>query len=136
MKKIHILLISLIILIISISAVSAGLFGDDNKDKIKVDNLQVTDDGYGMYKINCDLVANEKIDYLEMVVIFYDDSGAILEKTPIAWNMNSVPEGQTIKVDGTGFVTSGTPAKAEVYFIDDVLDEDLSNAIFNETVEI
>ena len=136
MKKKYILLISLIIMIISISAVSAGLFGDDNKDKIKVDNLQVNDDGYGMYKITCDLVANEKMDYLEMVVIFYDDSGAILEKTPIAWNMNSPPEGQTIKVDGMAVVSSGTPAKAEVYFIDDVLDNDLSNAIFNETVEM
>lgn len=136
MKKTHILLISLIILIISISAVSAGILGNDNKDKIKVDNLQINSEGYGMYKIDCDLVANEKIDYLEMVVIFYDDSGAILEKTPIAWNMNSVPEGQTIKVDGTAVVTSGTPAKAEVYFIDDVLDNDLSKALFNETVQM
>ena len=135
MKKGHLIFISLIILIISISAVSAGLFNNNNS-KIQVDNLKVTDDGYDMYKITCDLKANEEIDYLEMQVVFYDDSGAILEKTPLAWNMNSVPEGQTIKVDGLSVVSSGTPAKAEVYFFDDVLSNDLSDAIYNETVQL
>ena len=133
MKKSHILLISLIILIVGVSAVSAGFF-DSNNDKIKVDNLKISDEGYGMYDITCDLVAKKNIDYLEMVVVFYDDSGAILEKNPLAWNMNSVPKDQTIKVSGSAFVNSGTPAKAEIFFFDDVLKDDLKDAIYNETV--
>lgn len=133
MKKSYIFLISLIVLIISVSAVSAGFFSS-NDDKIEVSNLEITDEGYDMYDVSCDLVAKKDIDYLELVVVFYDDSGAILDKSPLVWNMNSVPKDQTIKVSGSAFVSSGTPAKAEIFFFDDVFTTDLDDAIYNETV--
>lgn len=138
MKKRYILILSLILAIVSVSAVSAGLFdfGDDG-DKLKVDNLKISDEGYGMYDVTCNLTANEKFSYLEMIVVFYDDSGSIIEKNPIVWNMNDVPKDQNIKVTGSAYITGDdSPAKAEVFFIDDSLETDLDKAIYNETVEM
>ena len=80
MKKRYILIFSLILAILSVSAVSAGLFGDDN-NKLTVDDLKISDGGYGMYDVTCNLKADKEFNYLEMVVVFYDDSGAIIEKS-------------------------------------------------------
>ena len=136
MKKSYILILSLILAILSLSAVSAGLFGDDS-DKLTVDNLKIDDEGYGMYDVTCNLKADKEFNYLEMVVVFYDDSGAIIEKSPLVWNMNDVPKDQTIKVSGSAFISGdNTPAKAEVFIFDDSLETDLDKAIFNQTVEM
>ena len=136
MKKSYILILSLILAILSLSAVSAGLFGDDS-DKLTVDNLKIDDEGYGMYDVTCNLKAAKEFNYLEMVVVFYDDSGAIIEKSPLVWNMNDVPKDQTIKVSGSAFISGdNTPAKAEVFIFDDSLETDLDKAIFNQTVEM
>ena len=136
MKKSYILILSLILAILSLSAVSAGLFGDDS-DKLTVDNLKIDDEGYGMYDVTCNLKAAKEFSYLEMVVVFYDDSGAIIEKSPLVWNMNDVPKDQTIKVSGSAFISGdNTPAKAEVFIFDDSLETDLDKAIFNQTVEM
>ncbi len=136
MKKRYILIFSLILAILSVSAVSAGLFGDDN-NKLTVDDLKISDGGYGMYDVTCNLKADKEFNYLEMVVVFYDDSGAIIEKSPLVWNMNNVPKDKTIKVSGSAFINGdNTPSKAEVYIFDDSLDTDLDKAIFNQTVEM
>ena len=136
MKKRYILIFSLILAILSVSAVSAGLFGDDS-DKLTVDNLKIDDEGYGMYDVTCNLKADKEFNYLEMVLVFYDDSGAIIEKSPLVWNMNNVPKDKTIKVSGSAFINGdNTPSKAEVYIFDDSLDTDLDKAIFNQTVEM
>ncbi|WP_405314750.1 hypothetical protein [Methanobrevibacter sp.] len=136
MKKSYILILSLILAILSLSAVSAGLFGDDS-GKLTVDDLKIDDKGYGMYDVTCNLKADKEFNYLEMVVVFYDDSGAIIEKSPLVWNMNDVPKDQTIKVTGSAFINGdNTPAKAEVFIFDDSLESDLDKAIFNQTVEM
>ena len=136
MKKRYILIFSLILAILSVSAVSAGLFGDDN-NKLTVDDLKISDGGYGMYDVTCNLKADKEFNYLEMVVVFYDDSGAIIEKSPLVWNMDNVPKDKTIKVSGSAFINGdNTPSKAEVYIFDDSLDTDLDKAIFNQTVEM
>ena len=136
MKKRYILIFSLILAILSVSAVSAGLFGDDN-NKLTVDDLKISDGGYGMYDVTCNLKADKEFNYLEMVVVFYDDSGATIEKSPLVWIMNNVPKDKTIKVSGSAFINGdNTPSKAEVYIFDDSLDTDLDKAIFNQTVEM
>lgn len=138
MKKRYILILSLILAIVSISAVSAGLFDfGGNDDKLKVEDLEISDGGYGSYDVTCKLEAAKEFNYLEMVIIFYDDSGAIIEKNPLVWNMNDVPKDQTIKVSGYAYITGDdTPAKADVFIFDDVFTDDLDDAIFNETVEM
>ena len=135
MKKGYVFLALLLLAILSVSAVSAGLFGNDDGDKIKVDNLKINSEGYGMYKVTCDLETEKDFDYLEMVVVFYDDSGAIIDKSPLVWNMNDVIKGQPIKVSGSAFISGDqTPAKAVVYIFDSALNQDLDDAIFNQTV--
>ena len=136
MKKSYILILGLILAILSVSAVSAGLLGDNN-DKLTVEDLKISDEGYGMYDVTCNLKADKEFSYLEMVVVFYDDSGAIIEKSPLVWNMNDVPKDQTIKVSGSAFINGdNTPSKAEVYIFDDSLSSDLDNAIYKESVDM
>ncbi|MEE1336562.1 hypothetical protein [Methanobrevibacter sp.] len=136
MKKSYILILCLILAILSVSAVSAGLLGDNN-DKLTVEDLKISDEGYGMYDVTCNLKADKEFSYLEMVVVFYDDSGAIIEKSPLVWNMNDVPKDQTIKVSGSAFINGdNTPSKAEVYIFDDSLSSDLDNAIYKESVDM
>ena len=72
-----------------------------------------------------------------MVVVFYDESGSIIEKSPLVWNMNDVPKDQNVKVTGSAYISGDdSPAKAEVYIFDDALESDLDKAIFNQTVEM
>ena len=61
MKMRKSLLISLlgIILIISLSSVTAGLFDSlstDSNSDLTVENITFKNEGYGMYKVNCDLI--------------------------------------------------------------------------------
>ncbi|HIH35163.1 MAG TPA: hypothetical protein HA255_01825 [Methanosphaera sp.] len=136
------LLISLvgILLIISISSVSAGLFDSisdaagGNSD-LTVENITLTDDGYGMYKVNCDMIPKKDFSYLEMEVTFYDNNGAVVGKSPLVWNMNEVKEGQLIKVTGNAYLdsSSNTPATAEIFIIDTAFG-DSDNPIFAENV--
>lgn len=138
MRKSYILILSLILAILSVSVVSAGFFGfGDDGDKLTVEDLKINNEGYGMYKVTCNLEAAKEFDYLEMVVVFYDDSGAIIDKSPLVWNMNSVPKDQPIKVSGSAYVSGNDiPSKAVVYIFDDVLADDLDDAIFNQTIEM
>ena len=136
------LLISLvgILLIISISSVSAGLFDSisevagENSD-LTVENISLDDQGYGMYKVNCDMIPKKDFSYLEMQVVFYDNSGAIVGKSPLVWNMNEVKEGQLIKVSGDAFLdsSSNTPSTAEIFIIDTAFG-DTDDPIFAENV--
>ncbi len=136
------LLISLvgILLIIGISSVSAGLFdfgGDDSGENsdLTVENITLNNEGYGMYKVNCDLIPKKDFSYLEMQVVFYDDSGAIVGKSPLAWNMNEVKEGQLIKVSGDAFLDSSSnkPSTAEIFIIDTAFG-DTDEPIYAENV--
>lgn len=138
MKKRYILILSLILAILSVSVVSAGLFDiGDNSNKLSVDDLKISDKGYGMYDVTCNLKADKEFDYLEMVVVFYDESGSIIDKSPLVWNMNDVPKDQNVKVTGSAYISGDdSPAKAEVYIFDSALDTDLDKAIFNQTVEM
>lgn len=138
MKKRYILILSLILAILSVSAVSAGFFGiGDDSDKLNIEDLKIDNEGYGMYDVSCNLTADKEFDYLEMVVVFYDDSGAIIEKSPLVWNMNDVPKDQTIKVSGSAYISgNNVPVKAEVYIFDSALESDLDKAIFNQTLEM
>ncbi len=137
MKKRYILILSLILAIVSISAVSAGLFGSGDNDKLKVEDLKISDEGYGSYDVTCKLESPKEYDYLEMIVVFYDDSGSIIEKSPLVWNMLDVPKDQSIKVSGNAYIAGDdSPAKADVFFVDDSLNTDLNKAVYNETIKM
>jgi len=119
-------------------ALSGGDKGSETNDTIKVSDLKVSSAGYGMYDITCNIVPDKDYSYLEMVVVYYDSSGAIIEKNSLVWNISDVAKGQTLKVSGKGYITGdNTPSKAEVYIFDSVFGGgDLSDAIFKQTVEL
>lgn len=135
-KSIIIALVLLFIIFIAFGSSSTNTVSPEST--INVSDLKVSNQGYGLYDISGNLVPDKDYRYLEMVVVFYDDSGAVIEKSPLAWNMNDINKGQTIKVSGHGYATGDNVAsKAEVYFFDSAFSgSDLSDAIYNETVII
>ena len=105
---------------------------------ITVQNLKVTSGGYGDYDVTGTITPNKDMNYLEMTLTWYDSSGAVIEKDPLAWNINSVKSGQTLKVDGTSYIgDKGTPAKVDVLIFDSTLsDGDESSAIYKQTLTV
>lgn len=105
---------------------------------ITVKNLEVTSGGYGDYDVTGEIIPNSDMDYLEMTLTWYDSSGAVIEKDPLAWNINDVKAGQTLKVDGSSYISDkGTPAKVDVLIFDSSLSSgDDSNAIYKQTLTV
>ncbi|MBX7076211.1 MAG: zinc ribbon domain-containing protein [Methanobacteriaceae archaeon] len=133
-KKAIIIILLIVIVIILLAAI--GSMGTTTTEPtLSVTNLAITSEGYGAYDISGDLVASQDYDYLEMVVVYYDANGAVLGQDPLVWNMNNVKAGQTVKMSGYGYVSSGTPTRAEVYIFDSAFSgDDLSSAIYSQNV--
>ncbi|MCC7550816.1 MAG: hypothetical protein KO316_04820 [Methanobacterium sp.] len=135
MKKIG--LIMVVLAILSVVAIS-GCTSSGDKNSINVTNLQVSNEGYGMYYVTCDIVPNQDISYLEMVLVWYDSSGAVIDRTPLAWNINDAKAGQTIKARGmASLYEKGAPAKVEVLLFDSSFSggSDEGN-IFHQTIPV
>lgn len=108
-----------------------------DQSSITVENLKASSAGYGSYEVTASVTPTKDMDYMEMVLIWYDSSGAVLQKDPLAWNINNAKAGQTIKVKGTSYVDSGEPAKVDVMFFDSVFsDGDESSAIYKKTLTL
>ena len=105
---------------------------------LNVTNLKVVSEGYGSYDVKAKIVPDQDYDYLEMVLIWYDSSGAVIEKNSLVWNMNDVKAGQTLKVTGNGYITGDeNPAKVDVLIFDSAFSGgDESSAIYKKTLEV
>ncbi|PKL66576.1 MAG: hypothetical protein CVV28_09230 [Methanobacteriales archaeon HGW-Methanobacteriales-1] len=117
---------------------SNGTSASSDAASLNVSNLKVVSEGYGMYKVKATVIPDKDYDYLEMVLIWYDASGAVIDKNPLAWNINDVTSGQTLKVTGNGILTGDEkPAKVDVLFFDSVFSgSDVSGAIYKKTIEV
>ena len=138
-KFVIVLAVFLIMGIVGISGCTDSNSNNGTSDSsLKVSNLEVVSEGYGMYDVKTTIVPDKDYDYLEMVLIWYDSSGAIIEKNSLVWNINNVKSGQTLKVTGNGYITGDeVPAKVDVLIFDTVFsDGDESNAIYKETFEL
>lgn len=126
--------------VIIIALVIGGFSSDKNttpETTLKVSDLAVTSAGYGGYDVTCTLIPDKDYNYLEAQVIFYDSDGAVIDKSPLVWNMNDVHTNQTIKVSGNAYVSGdNTPSEAKVLFFDSTLTSEESNAIFTQNVTI
>ena len=116
-----------------------GTFSSDKNTSpdstIKVTDLAISSTGYGGYQVTCNLVPDKDYSYLEVQVIFYDANGAIIDKSPLVWNMNDVNVNQTIKVTGNAYVSGdNAPTKAKVLFFDSALSTEESDAIYTQEV--
>ncbi len=142
-KKLVLGLATLLIMgIVAISGCTdSSSSGSDNstaESSLNVSGLDVVSEGYGMYKVKGTIVPDQDYDYLEMVLIWYDSSGAVIEKSPLVWNINDITSGQTLKVTGSAMLTSDEkPAKVDVLIFDSAFSGgDESSAIYKETLEV
>jgi len=139
LKNISLVLGVLIVLsVVGISGCTSSGNSTSDQAKINVTNLTVKSTGYGSYDINAVVVPNKNIGYLEMATVWYDSSGAVIEQSPLVWNINNVTAGQVYKVTGMdSLYDKGTPAKVDVYIFDSVFSGgDTSNAIYHATVNM
>lgn len=139
MKKVGIFgIISILILIVVVISGCTSSTGG-SKNSISVSNVQAVDNSYGssgFYDVTADIVPKQNIGYLQMSVTAYDSSGAVIEKTPMAWNYNDAVAGQTIKAKGmVSLYQKGTPVKMDV-MISDTFSNDPSNAIYKTTINL
>lgn len=104
---------------------------------IDVQDLAIASQGYGGYELTCKLIPDKDYSYLEAQVIFYDSDDAVIDKSPLVWNMNDVKANQTIKVTGSAYVSGdATPTHAKVLFFDSSLSNEESDAIYTQDVQM
>lgn len=138
-KAISIIIVCCIGLII-IALIGGALISDKNttpNTTIDVKDISISSSGYGGYKLTCNVIPDKDYSYLEAQIIFYDSDNAVIDKSPLVWNMNDVKSNQTIKVTGNTYVQGdSTPTHAKVLFFDKSFSNDESNAIFTQDVQM
>lgn len=135
---IHVVYIVLLICLI-LASTAYDSAPAENETVLNVTNISITSEGYSLYTVKCNIVPLEEFSYLEMQVVFYDSSGAVIGKSPLAWNINNPVVNETIKASGTATTDSSStkPTRAEIYIYDNVFSgNDTSNAIYHQTVNI
>lgn len=137
-KKLWIIPIVFILIMIPIGITISDIndyqtFVDNNN--LNVSGTSIEYIGNNAYEINSYVVPLRNYNYLEMQVIFYDAQGlAIPTQNTLIWNMNDPIINQGIKVSGFETLNSTqTPVKAEVYFFDQPLSNDISQAVYHFT---
>jgi hypothetical protein len=137
--------LGIVLLVVAMS----GCVSDDNSSngssssnssasQISFTNVSVTGDGYGSYTIKGDLIPTSNMDYVEMVAVWYDASGAVIDQDPLSWNSNNLVSGQEYKVNGiSDLYDKGTPTKVDLYFFNSPFSGgDYSSAFYKHTVNI
>ena len=121
------------------STSSASNSSQSTAPPFQITNLKVTNGGYGDYAIKGQLTPTQDIDYLEMVTVWYDSSGAVIERNSLAWNMNDLKSGQKVKFSTNDYMGTddGTPSKVELLVFKGVFSGgDDSSAIYKTTLEV
>ena len=142
MKKIIMGGILLILAVVAISGCTSSnnstSGSSGGQSEINVTNVSVTSSGDGFYNINAVIIPTKNIDYLEMAAIWYDSSGAVIESSPMIWNVNNAQSNQVYKANGEdSLYQKGTPTKVELYVFDSVFSGgDTSKAIYHQTVNL
>ena len=121
------------------STSSASNSSQSTAPPFQITNLKVTNGGYGDYAIKGQLTPTQDIDYLEMVTVWYDSSGAVIERNSLAWNMNDLKSGQKVKFSTNDYMGTddGTPSKVELLVFKGAFSGgDDSSAIYKTTLEV
>jgi hypothetical protein len=113
----------IILAIVMVSGCTSSGNGTKNSNSgansINVQNLAVKSGGYGSYDVTATITPNKDISYLEMVAIAYDSSGAIIERSPLVWNINDAKTGQVYKVNGMIYISGkDAPVKMDILIFD------------------
>lgn len=118
--------------VVILFAVLASGFLSQSQQTLQVDDLNIIQDEFGIYKLQGHITPEKDYAYMEARIVFYDEHGTIIGKAPCAWNMRNLEKGSEISVgNGLGAVVDGTPSYAVVSFYDNVGSND---ALANFTV--
>ena len=87
-----IVIVAIIVVLIILCGVFAFGFTNQNKDALKINDINVVKDQYGIYSLKGHISPLKDFGYLEARIVFYDDSGAavvsfyddVRSDTPIA----------------------------------------------------
>lgn len=82
-------------IIIGIVTISGCINNHANSSPINASNFTVTSDSYVMWNVDGEISPNNDLNCLEMVNIWYDSSGTVIDRDPLAWNINGAEAGQT-----------------------------------------
>jgi hypothetical protein len=138
MKNVWLTLI-VVILVASVVAISGCTSNSNSTSSAKTPpiqitkNFSVTNGGYGMWDINGQVTPTKDLSYLEMVAVWYDSSGAVIDRDPLLWNMNEVKANQAYNIHGSSSLyEKGTPARVELFFFSSPFSgADTSDAIYS-----
>lgn len=122
MENKHMIIIGVLLaVIIILCGICAFGFMNQNKETLKITDINVTQDEFGIYNLQGHITPLVDFSYLEARMIFYDENGTVIGNAPCAWNMIDVKKGTNISIGNSlGAVCDGTPAYAVVSFYDDV----------------
>ena len=116
-KTIIIGILIAIILIIG-AATAYSVMNKKPVETIKINDLNIEQDQWGIYNLKGHITPLKDFDYLEARVQIYDANGTVIGQA-FSWNMLHPQKDVTIDVSkGLGAVVSGTPAYAIVSFYD------------------
>lgn len=110
----------------------------DANTKLNVSDVSISPQGYGAYDVTANIVPDKDYSYLEMAIIFYDESGAVIGTSPLVWNGNDIKQGQVYKISGTAYLSGdNVPVKAEIGIFDSVFSgSDMNDAIWTQEVTL
>ena len=136
MKKIILGGLFLILAIVAVSGCTSSGNNTQTASPVNVTNVTAGPGEFGMYTVTASITPNKNMDYLEMVAIWYDSSGAVIQTSSLLWNVNNAQAGQVYKAKGEdSLYQKGTPSRVEIYVFDTVFSGgDTSKAIYHHTV--
>ena len=131
-------LVLLIAGIVAISGCTSSSNSTSDEPPFQVGEFTVSEGSYGMWDVDGSITPNKDMSYIEVVTIWYDSSGAVINRDPLAWNINDAKAGQTLKIhSSTSLYEKGTPAKVDVLFFDSALaGGDDSEAVYTMTINL
>jgi hypothetical protein len=136
MKKL--LMTALVVLlvagVVAISGCTSNSNSSSSTPQIQVTkNFTVSNNGYGFWNIDGQITPTKDFSYLEMIAVWYDSSGAVIERDPLLWNMNEVKANQAYNIHGSSSLyQKGTPARVELFFFKSPFSgSDTSDAIYS-----
>jgi len=137
MKKIIIPLLLLVLAVAASGCTSTSNTGNSTESNIKVENLKLIPEGYGVYTIKGKITPLKDFDYLEIVLKWYDAEGNIIQTDPLAWNINNARADQPIKFSTHSYIDAGTPAKVDLMVFEHPFSGgDESSAIYKTTLSL
>lgn len=129
-----------IFLIVGVAAISGCTDSgtSNSQPPVNVTHVKAVKGSFGMYDVSGQIVPNKDESYLEVAAIWYDASGAVIQTSPMLWNVDNAKTGQVYKFKGEdSLYQKGKPAKVEIMVFDSVFSGgDDSNAIYKQNVTL